>query len=35
MFLGVTGDELCPVAAIVSFAALWGDAAGPFFSGTN
>lgn len=31
MFLGATGDELCPVEAIVLFAALWGDAAGPFF----
>ena len=31
VFLGATGDELCPVAAVVSFAALRGDAAGPFF----
>ena len=32
VFLGATGDELCPVTAVVSFAALRGDAAGPFFS---
>ena len=31
VFLGATGDELCPVAAIVSFAAVRGDAASSFF----
>ena len=31
VFLGATGDDLCPVTAVVSFAALRGDAAGPFF----
>ena len=31
VFLGATGDELCPVAAIVSFAAVRGDAADSFF----
>ena len=31
MFMGATGDELCPVAAVVSFTALRGDATGQFF----
>ena len=28
---GATGDEVCLVVAIMSFVALRGDAAGPFF----
>jgi len=31
VFLGATGDELCPVAGILSFVALRGNTAGPFF----
>jgi len=31
VFLGVTGDELCPVVGILLFIALWENAASPFF----
>jgi len=31
IFLGKTGDDLCPVAAISAFLAIRGSSAGPFF----
>ena len=31
VYLGRTDKELCPVAAVLSYMVLWGEAAGPFF----
>ena len=31
IFLGKTSNDLCPVAAISAFLAIWGSSAGPFF----
>ena len=35
VFLGATGDELCPVATVVSYSSRRGSASGPFFKFKN
>ena len=31
VYIGVTAEELCPIAAILDYMVHWGSAAGPFF----
>ena len=31
IFVGKTGDDLCPVAAVTAFLAVWGNSPGPMF----
>ena len=31
VYIGATGDDLCPVAALLAYVAVRGEAPGPFF----